>query len=181
MNDARTRAGVARLFFALVPDSALRAELAALGRALAEQTDGRASPEANLHLTVAFMGDVATHALPAAQSLLGALPGCGFALCLDRLGAWKHAGVAWVGPSHIPEALGALSGALAAALGAAGFAVDARPFRPHVTLVRRCRRPLAPLPCAPLGWRVSALSLMQSEVAARGVRYRELARRDFEG
>jgi 2'-5' RNA ligase len=179
MSDPGKRAGTARVFFALQPDPALRARLAALARELAPLTRGRAAPEDNIHMTVAFVGDVAFDALGTLESLLHALPDERFELVLDSVGAWRRAGVAWIAPSDVPPALSRLQAALSAALTGAGFNVDPRPFRPHLTLVRRCRRPLATAPCAALEWEVSALSLMRSENAGGGVRHCELARRDL--
>jgi 2'-5' RNA ligase len=169
----------ARVFYALVPDRALQGALGALGRDLAERTAGRVLPDENIHLTLAFLGDVAVTGLDALKALLAALPARAFALELDTLGGFRHADVAWIAPSNAPQALAELCAVLGAELRNRGFVLDARPFRPHLTLVRRCRRPPATASCAPLRWQVTALSLLASEAAQRGVRYRELARRDF--
>ena len=48
----------ARVFFALWPDADARVALAALAREIAARTKGRAPPAANLHMTLAFIGEV---------------------------------------------------------------------------------------------------------------------------
>jgi len=161
------------MFFALVPDAAVRAALGERARMLARAIGGRAVPAANVHVTLAFVGDVDAAQATALRAVLGALPRREFTLVLDRLGEWHHAGVAWLAPSAVPAPLAALHAHLTAALAASGFAVEARPFRPHVTLVRRRVRPLADAPAEPLEWRVTRAAVMASERVGGAVRYRE--------
>jgi len=73
----------------------------------------------------------------------------------------------------VPAPLAVLHAALAAVLRVQGFAVEARPFHPHITLVRRPLRRLADTPADTLTWRVGRLSLMRTEAAGGAVRYRE--------
>jgi 2'-5' RNA ligase len=164
-----------RVFFALVPDESVRAALGVLGRALVERIGGRAVPAHNIHLTLAFIGDVEAPRVPALCTVLGDLPRDGFMLALDRVGEWHHAGVVWTAPSVVPDALGALHARLDERLRAEEFPVETRPFRPHVTLVRRRKRPLADAPATPIDWRVERVSLMRSESIGGGVRYSEEA------
>jgi 2'-5' RNA ligase len=53
-----------RLFFACWPDAALQEQLAQLGRQLQRQSGGKPSRRENLHLTLVFLGDVASSDLP---------------------------------------------------------------------------------------------------------------------
>ena len=164
-----------RLFYALVPDEALRASLGARALALADAIGGRAVPAHNVHMTLAFLGEVPGERVGALRDISGALPRAAFTLVLDRVGEWHHAGVAWIAPSRVPAELAALQAALADSLRAREFALEARPFRPHLTLVRRRRKPLVDAPTEPLVWNVSRVSLMRSESTAGLVRYREHA------
>jgi 2'-5' RNA ligase len=164
-----------RAFFALVPGESVRVALCTLGRALAEQIGGRAVPAHNIHLTLAFIGNVEPLRVSALCALLDELPRYSFVLTLDRVGEWHHAGVAWTAPSVVPRTLTALHARLDERLRVGEFPVEARPFRPHVTLVRRRKRPLADGPSTLIDWRVERVSLMRSESIAGGVRYREEA------
>jgi len=164
-----------RTFFALVPDAAVRAALGERARVLALAIGGRAVPGVNVHVTLAFVGDVDAVQAAALRAMLAALPRRPFTLMLDRIGEWPRAGVAWLAPSAVPAPLVALHAQLAAALAASGFAVEARPFRPHVTLVRRLARPLADTAAEPLEWRVTRVALMVSERVGGALRYREQA------
>jgi len=162
-----------RLFFALVPDDALRPLLGERAIDLARAIGGRAVPAHNIHLTLAFLGEVDRARVPALRPILDAMPRDAFMLVLDRVGEWRRAGVAWIAPSVASPRLAALHAALTEALRGAGFPVEARPFQPHLTLVRRPSRTLADAPADPLTWRVGRLSLMRSEAVGGAVRYRE--------
>ena len=164
-----------RVFFALVPDAALRAALALLGRELARSIGGRAVPQHNVHLTLAFLGEVETARVPPLCAMLDTVPQAAFSLTLDRVGEWPYAGVAWVAPSVVPTQLAALHARLTEALAAECYPVEARLFRPHVTLVRRRVRALAERATQPVEWDVRRLSLVRSDAVQGAVRYREEA------
>ena len=70
-----------------------------------------------------------------------------------------------------------LAGALSGALSDAGVSLDARPFRPHLTLARRCRGPYPKGEAGPFSWEADRIVLMQSQTGADGARYTELAAR----
>jgi RNA 2',3'-cyclic 3'-phosphodiesterase len=168
-----------RAFFALSPDDQVRDSLAALGRDVARRCRGRAVSPDNAHLTLAFIGDVAKESLPALQATGDRMPKAGFEVNFDSLGAWRASGVAWIAPSVLPPALLTLHSSLADALTAAGFELETRPFRPHVTLARRCLQPLPRAHCPPIVWRADRLFLIGSELRQEGPVYRSLATWDL--
>jgi RNA 2',3'-cyclic 3'-phosphodiesterase len=180
VNDANIDRADARVFFALVPDRALQKQLGALATEFATRIGGRATRDENIHLTLAFIGSVRQAEIATLRAILDALPRRGFELTLDHAGTWNHAEIAWLGARDVPKALDDLHSALSAALVEAGYPIDDRPFRPHLTLARRGRRSLRRESHAALAWRVGGVSLMRSESTAGGVRYRELARIDFD-
>ena len=164
-----------RAFFALWPDEPVHAALAPLVRDIARQAHGRTTAVQSVHLTLAFLGEVPAAALPALEAI-GASMACGrFEMRLAQCGAFARARVAWVAPVEIPPELTLLESELRTALAAAGFRTEARPFTPHMTLARRCTRPLPPFAIVPIVWRVDRLSLMASSLEPGGARYRELA------
>jgi 2'-5' RNA ligase len=165
-----------RVFFALWPDSFARDALAALARDTGVQAQGRAPAAANLHLTLAFLGDVAATRIDALQAIglaaASAVPS--FTLTLDRTGGFRDAGIAWAGASAPPSELLQLARILGQALAADGFAIERRAFHPHVTLARRCRKRSSVGEPAPIAWEIARLTLNASEGSSRGPRYREL-------
>jgi len=162
-----------RVFFAVWPDRAARDALAALARDTAAQAQGRAPRIENLHLTLAFIGEVAADRIKALRAIgiKVARASSPFTLTLDRLGAFRDAGIAWAGASAPPSELLQLARALGDALAVNDFATERREFQPHVTLARRCRRRVDGAAASPIALQVARLTLMASE---SGPRYREL-------
>ena len=163
-----------RVFFALLPNASLQASLGVLAREVAARVDGRAIPDANIHLTLAFIGELRPERVDALRAALHALPRAAFDLSLDRLGVFRDAEVAWIAPSNVPTELVALQSALVAALSVQRFGVDDRPFHAHVTLARRCTRRITRTSFTPIVWRVDRAALMRSTPWGDGVRYEAL-------
>ena len=164
-----------RVFFALVPDRAVVGEFTALAQDIARRARGRVVAGDHVHLTLAFLGDVAPAAIPALRRIGDGLPHAGAVVLFDTLGSWRASGVAWIAPRELPPQVVALHDALHGALVDAGFPLDTRPFRPHLTLARRCLHPVSRAPCAPVRWNVDRLSLIGSELTPEGPIYTELA------
>jgi 2'-5' RNA ligase len=164
-----------RAFYALVPDEPVRLAFTELARDVARRSRGRSVTGEHVHLTLAFLGDVPQSAIPGLRALVDGIPQEGAMLEFDTLGAWRASGVAWTAPSFTPPALLTLHAALGAALADAGIALDARAFRPHVTLARRCVQPLPRSRTPSIRWRVDRLCLVGSQLLPQGPVYRDLA------
>lgn len=163
-----------RLFYALWPDAAAREALGALAKRVAAESGGRPVPAANLHLTLAFLGDVPAERVGELARIGGRIASRPFRLAIDRTGRFRQAGVAWAGPSEVPPALAELQATLDQSLRAAGFAIEARPFAPHVTLARKVARAPQPGAVEPVAWPVAGFSLVES-ARERGA-YRDIGR-----
>ena len=164
-----------RAFFALVPDEAVRLSFLALARDVARRSRGRSISGEHVHLTLAFLGDVPVESLTTIREIGDTMPRTGASLAFDTLGAWRASGVAWVAPSVLPPVLAALHATLHTALTQAGFALENRPFRPHVTLARRCVQPHPRQRATPIHWAVRRLCLIGSELRADGPVHTTLA------
>jgi 2'-5' RNA ligase len=154
---------VSRLFFAVWPDAAGAASLAALAGRLAEAAGGKPMPEAKIHLTLAFLGSIDAAARAAAVETAQTMIAAPFELRIDRTGSFRRARVAWAGISQPPRELLVLQSALEAGLRSRGLALDERPYVPHVTLVRNATRAIAGASIPPTAWRVDAFTLVRSE------------------
>ncbi len=154
---------MARLFLALWPDAAAAGRLESLAQELAEVAGGRAVPRAKIHLTLVFLGEVAGDRLAAVNARAAAIRAAPFDARFDCVGAFRNAGVAWTGMRSVPEPLAALQSALDATLREAGFALDGRPYVPHVTLARRITRPVRTRDIDPIDWRAREFALVRSE------------------
>lgn len=161
-----------RVFFALWPDQDTRAELHACALAMRARHGGRAVARDNLHLTLAFVGEQPLHRVDELLRMAAAVKGPTFALPLNRAGYWPHPHMLWCAPDATPPALAALNADLTAALRARGFQVESRPYRPHVTLVRKVHAAAVVSMPKVLHWRVQGFSLAVSELGAEGAHYR---------
>jgi len=173
----RNRGPSARLFFALVPDTGARDTLVTLAQDVVRDTGGRAPRAENLHLTLAFLGNVPQRRLEELKTIgaRAAAAAAPFLLTLDSVGVFREAGVAWAGTEAVPDELQRLFDGLRSLLRAADLPTEHRAFHPHLTLARRCVRGLRSAAMAPVAWRVESIALMASETLPAGPRYRELA------
>lgn len=168
-----------RVFFALWPDAVTAAALHARGRQLHARCGGRVMRRDTLHLTLAFLGDVPASSLDDLGRLAARLEGKAFDLILDRSGSWQRNRIVWLAPATLPATLAALVEALGDALAAAGFRVEARPFSPHITLLRNAHAAPSDDVFPPLRWRVGGFALVASERRSEGARYRVVGRWRF--
>jgi 2'-5' RNA ligase len=165
----------ARVFFALWPVPAVRSALFRYGQALQGEVGGRLTREDSVHMTLLFLGGVPEAALGSLHEAARQVRFAPFSMTIDTAKCWRHNGIAWVGPSAVPDALGELARQLSAAAGAAGFITEDRPFAAHVTLVRKARcRPLEVQPIR-VEWPVSEFVLVRSRLGAAGSRYEVIA------
>lgn len=161
-------AGNSRLFFAYWPDAPTR-EAVTLRLAGLAGLPGRPVPAGNVHITLAFLGIQPEARVPAlleaGQSVAAAGKAC--VLSLDELAYWRGPRLwAAVCPA-VPAAAQSLNRALWQALAPLGMAADARPWRPHLTLLRPAP-PASPPPWAPLAWPANRLVLAESRSRPEG-------------
>lgn len=175
--NAAAREAPLRMFFAAWPDDATRETVATLARDVAIQTGGKPPPPANIHLTLAFVGDVAPVHLAALREIGAAVAQAAtpLALVLDRTGGFRDGGVVWLGTKETPTELERMVEHLRDALAAAGFPVDDRGFRVHVTLARRARKRVRAATVAAIVWHVERMTLTASDLGSDGSRYRNVA------
>ncbi len=128
-------------------------------------------PAEEFHLTLVFLGATTAErqaCFEAAASELRAPP---VILTLDRIGHWPRPQVLWAGAGRVCAALQSLVSGLQDHLQACGFTPEARPYVPHVTLLRRCRHAPDQGAMAALDWQFDAFCLVES-VSGGGPRYR---------
>lgn len=164
-----------RVFFALWPDDALRREILARAPGRAEH-GGRPVPAANLHLTLVFVGRADAARIRCLDTAARRVVFSPFSFQLLGLGSFPGPGILWLGEAEPEAPLAALAGQLSEILAKdCNHRPETRPYRPHVTLARRVRRPPPPTPVAPLTWRVRRFCLVESLDTHDGPRYRPLA------
>jgi len=152
--------GSARLFIALWPDHHLRQALGAWTAPGLGGAGTKPVARERLHLTLHFMASVPNDQLPALRAALQ-VPFQPFELRFSHCERWSG-GLLVAPPDALPPALAGLHADLGDELRCLGLPVEARPYRPHITLARRYG---GPPPCSamvPLSWDVRAYALVQS-------------------
>ncbi len=136
---------------------------------------GNFSSRENLHLTLAFIGesdDVLT-----LRRVIDRTAGKAFPLAVS--GAGRFGALWWAGVEKNPE-LEALAARLREGCRKAGFRIDEKPFRAHVTLARELKYETTPRLDVPRTlMTVSRVSLMKSERIGGKLTYTEVYGRDL--
>lgn len=167
-----------RLFTAICLDDACRDMLCEAMRRLQKQgVRGAFVPRENLHLTLAFIGE--TQRVAAAEKCLASLRAPRFSVQIEGLGRFARPGgdVLWAGV-RAGEALLEVQRKLCSLLYNAGFEMEARPYKPHLTLGRKIFLPSGFSVDGPAAsyieshrQEVAAIALMRSERISERMRY----------
>lgn len=146
-----------RLFVGLDLPWPLREQLSTLAGGI---QGARWVPPENYHITLRFIGEVASHQAEEIDHALAALRARGFSLSLTGVGTFEKAGrpvALWVGVERNPQ-LELLQSKIETACQRAGLERERRRFAPHVTLARLDNAAEAKL----VGW-MQAHNLYRSE------------------
>ena len=175
-----TKPATARVFFALWPSAEVADRLGDIAQEAALSFGGRATRRETIHLTLAFLGNVAESRLTELSSAAHEVCVAPFGLDINQLGYWSHNHLLWAGCRTPLAPLNELFGQLGTMLARAGFRIggEARDFAPHVTLVRRIPDVAAPSENFPLPsietihWHCERFVLIGSTLSASGPVYR---------
>jgi 2'-5' RNA ligase len=176
-----------RLFIALALPEPVRAALAETQSRLQRGNPlVRWATVEGMHLTLQFLGEVASGRVPDLLAALASISAPPFAMRLGELGAFpsvERPRVLWVGLAGDLTALGELQRAVTEATRPLGFIPEERPFAPHLTL-GRARQDVLPdqiqalaanlrvaAPPAPMVWDAGRPLLFQSISTPDGVVY----------
>ncbi|MDR1832868.1 MAG: RNA 2',3'-cyclic phosphodiesterase [Fusobacteriaceae bacterium] len=172
-----------RLFIAINFPADVRESLRTLITELRDNAiSGTFSAANNLHLTLAFLGECDSRETALVKSVLKRLAFAPFSLTLEKTGRFRREGgdVRWIGVGK-NDALTQLQRDLCERLREAGFRVDDREFRPHVTLGRgvNLRQGYSPPEPAALTFDVISVALMKSERIQGKLTYTAMYNKNF--
>lgn len=175
----------ARVFFALWPEERIRKALVKATGAMHERHGGRPTRPDTLHLTLVFVGQVESRRIPDLLEMAGAIRVEGFETSFDKAECWCHNHIGCLGAHERPNNLLALVKAIESGLAALEIPYDRRPYRPHITLVRKAdcggeagsagtemKNPAL----GPIRWPARDFVLVKSSLRPDGARYEELGR-----
>jgi 2'-5' RNA ligase len=189
-----------RLFVGVELEETVRAECAAAVRDIQQRlrvargVDVRWIPDANLHITLVFLGHVdtarAARVHEVLQSPWGTRP---FEFRISGAGAFPPSGpprILWLGTGDGTDALVTLYTEASSRLASVGFEPERRPYHPHVTIGRvkeasreagrRLRTVLEEAVTSSQN-RVDAVTLFESRLSPAGARYEALLRVPLKG
>ncbi len=145
-----------RLFVGIRPSDEFRTALSIMqSRLQAAGIAARYLDPANLHLTLAFIGEWPENVsaiLPKVEQP--------FDLTLSRPGVFREAKVIWAGAKPSAE-LNRLAQQVRDSLSAAGVPFDPKPFVPHITLGRK--------PVVPVSFRLAEVAVPEAVMTVRDV------------
>ena len=167
-----------RSFIAIpLPEEFLEGTVA-VQQGLAPVMNGRFTPRENLHLTLAFLGDIDEHETRAAMDAMdAAVEDAGeVRLAPASLGSFdrKKDSMFWLGLDKDPGLM-ALQVRLVEELATRGVPFEKRAYLPHVTLARRASMRSGELKglAFPLPQVAEQVTLFRSELTPDGARYKE--------
>ena len=143
---------------------------------------------ANVHLTLAFLGEVAPEAATEVQAMFGRpWRKSAFWVALSGAGAFPPAGlprVVWLGVGGGGAELRTLHAEVETRLEPLGLRPERRPYHPHLTIGRvkratpavgaRIRSALRVVKLPPMRWLVDRVVLYESRLSSAGASYRVL-------
>lgn len=128
-----------RLFIAVNFDDEIKDRVMEISyRLKKESLKGSFSARENLHITAVFIGEVLEDKVEAIKDIMDSVSVPPFDIEISGIGAFKRNGgdIYWLGIKNC-EPLASVSGYLSRRLRKAGFDIEDRPFKPHLTLGRR--------------------------------------------
>ena len=135
-------------------------------------TQPYAVPAANYHITLCFLGSITHRQHEALIYELDNLVAEPFSLTLDSTGVWNGPKILFSAPDNPPEPLMLLAKASRKAARRASIQVENKPYKPHVTMVRKATAALPlPLYSPSVEVHASAFHLFESVSTPQGVTY----------
>ena len=170
-----------RLFFALEIPAPIQQQVIQWRAAQFAPEAGRPIAAANLHLTLAFLGEISEHKQQTLMALAGRIQQPAFTLTLDDAGHWPRSRVVWLGSRQPPRGLLQLANLLRAQAARSGCYQSPQPFHPHVTLLRNAAHQVA-IPAPGFHWTfpVTEFVLYASQFSQGRTQYQPLARWSLE-
>lgn len=159
-----------RLFLAIYLSQPMKDALVTVQNAMCDHgVRGNYTPEENLHLTIAFIGDY-----PEPETVMDALSSVSFfpiPITLEGVGAFGD--LWWAGLRETP-ALTAVVRRVRRALAENDIPFDRKRFSPHITLLRQAKGEMPGITIEPCSMEADTISLMRSERGKNGMIYTEL-------
>ncbi|MBQ7720519.1 MAG: RNA 2',3'-cyclic phosphodiesterase [Clostridia bacterium] len=164
-----------RLFISINFDDTLKNEIISAQDQLRRYASrGNFSLSDNLHLTLVFIGE--TNRIKDVKEIIDGIDIAPFRIDLGRPGVFRRDGgdIYWIGVTAEPG-LYQLADFLQTRLREAGFDIERRPYKPHITIGRQVECGTSPhITVAPASMTAKRVSLMKSERMNGRLTYTEI-------
>ena len=161
---------MSRLFFALWPGDRVRDQIEQ-GCSQFSRNDGRIVNKQNWHITVVFLGNVPKDKTGELVTAAAQIKAGSFDLTIDHSGWWRTPKVVWLAPSETPAALLDLFMQLNDLVRVNHLTTESRPYKPHLTLLRKVRKSPDLPEFTPIHWNIREFCLVESVTLSAGVHY----------
>lgn len=170
-----------RLFIAINFDEETKKNIISVQERLKSVSRGSFSRRENLHLTLVFLGEISSSNIPAIKRVIDEMPTPKLRLNFNHLGSFQRdsGDIWWIGLEN-NVALLKMQKQINQKLCLAGFSLESRSYKPHLTLARQVRLLTNVdnewLLNKPFSTEVYEISLMSSERIRGVLTYLELYR-----
>lgn len=165
-----------RLFFGIALPEPLQQQIIQWRAQAFPAEAGYPVAAANLHVTLAFLGEINMAKATALSELAARIQQPGFTLRLDDAGHWPRPGVVWLGARQAPRGLLQLAALLRSQAARHDCQQSPQPFHPHVTLLRQALQPVSlPRHDFQFSCSIDHFSLFQSSQQRGRTHYKTLA------
>lgn len=165
-----------RLFFALWPNAKLQNRIFQQSEQILRPWPGKRVLARQLHITLVFLGQVSGELQSCLRKKASEIDVAGFDLEMSAIGSFSRSQVIWLGPDRVSPHLQDLQQRLTQAQAECGLQPEARPFAPHMTLMRHAKAGCSHLRTERINWQVRDFALIESITHPSGAEYRILAR-----
>lgn len=160
-----------RLFFGLWPNQVVRQQCSDIIAEL--EGAGRPVAATNLHVTLLFLGNISVEQQQKLSNAAAQLQTLAIDLKFDQLVFWKKPSILCLTTDAADQNILNLNRQLAAIARSHHIPIDEKPFRPHITLIKKAKLPID-LEFEPVQWRANGFCLAESVSIRSGVEYRIL-------
>ena len=161
-----------RLFFALWPSKDCRKQLDRFNQSINSEELKKVKSD-NLHVTLVYLGNVDAQTEALIRQEVEHIKAKPFVLQFEQLAFWKKPRILCLLTQQYDPQILLLVNALKSIVQQYGIKVENRPYKPHITLARKARKPLE-INVQAIEWPADSFCLVESVSTPEGVHYQVL-------
>jgi len=164
-----------RIFFALWPEQEVRNTLQNNIKTdvthFIKSNQVRQVPIHNWHLTLAFVGNVSEEIFACCLDQGSCVTAKAFSVTLNTFDYFARPQIVWLGCDQVDNAWYELVNKLNEVLTVCGYKPDRKHPVPHMSVMRKAKRPMTVTRFKPVTWNVNEFALIESRTTDKGAMY----------